>query len=389
MIQPDKITSVRSLPCEETLYALAYDPSSRQAFVAGSDCAIQRFDLANEATTASLSWTVHENYVSALALADVAGHTQLISASYDRHIAWTDPASGQLLHKVSAHSGWIRELRILRSAAILLSLGDDMWLRQWNLQSGTLLREWQCHATTTPQGHVNATYTMAVHPTEQWIATGDRTGEVKIFAATDGSLLKTFNVPTLYTYDPRQRKRSIGGIRSLAFSPCGRFVAAGGIGQIENVDGLAGPLHAEIWDWRAGIAVAILNAGDHQALVNSLEFSADGKWLIGAGGGSSNACLAVWDVLPITSMPQQSETGTPAGAGQTSAAPSAAPAAAQTDGNAAAAADPANSASIAPLKIAAFLTKGDGHIHRAILDEPRNQLLAAGFKKLEVWSCGS
>src|SRR5207237_2208759 len=79
---------------------------------------------------------------------------------------------------------------------------------------------------------------------------GDRAGVVCVWELATSKLAQRFEVPILYTYDPKQRKRSIGGIRSLAFLPDGRLLAVGGIGQVNNVDGLAGPAHVELWDWR-------------------------------------------------------------------------------------------------------------------------------------------
>ena len=40
--------------------------------------------------------------------------------------------------------------------------------------------------------------------------------QARVWELQTGKLLSTFQVPTLYTFDPRQRKRSMGGIRSLA-----------------------------------------------------------------------------------------------------------------------------------------------------------------------------
>ena len=74
------------------------------------------------------------------------------------------------------------------------------------------------------------------------LATGDRVGRVVIWNVANGERLSTVEVPSLYTWDATQRIRSIGGIRSLAFSPDGTQIAVGGIGQIGNVDGLSRPV---------------------------------------------------------------------------------------------------------------------------------------------------
>src|SRR5207244_1453043 len=123
----------------------------------------------------------------------------------------------------------------------LVSVGDDMMVKVWETDSGRLLRTLSGHALCTPQGHVTALYAVAVSPDGKHIASGDRHGIVNIWELETGKLIHGFQVPTLYTYDPRQRKRSIGGIRTVVFSPDGQSLAVGGIGQVGNVDGLAGP----------------------------------------------------------------------------------------------------------------------------------------------------
>jgi WD40 repeat protein len=227
----------------------------------------------------------------------------------------------------------------------VVTVGDDMLVRVWDTVGGRLLHTLAGHARQTPQGHVTALYAVAISPDGRYAASGDRIGAVLIWDLLAAKLVSQFHVPILYTYDPRQRKRSIGGIRTLAFSPDGRLLAAGGIGQVGNVDGLAGPASVEVWDWQTPRRALAANAQEHKGIVNHLLFHPREPWLIGVGGGSDNGFLAFWrtDSL-MRSDKEQRATGN------------------------------------------GVRVKTDGHIHRAYLDPLKNELYTAGYHKVEVWS---
>ena len=88
----------------------------------------------------------------------------------------------------------------------------------------------------------------------------------------------------MYTWDKVQRLHSIGGVRSLAFSPDGTRLAVGGTGKIGNIDHLEAKSRIEVFDWKAGKQVAEFVGDKSQGLVNRLAFAPDGSWLLGAGG---------------------------------------------------------------------------------------------------------
>ena len=69
-------------------------------------------------------------------------------------------------------------------------------------------------------------------------ATADRIGEILLWELPSGKLLQKMSAPAMYTWDEVQRLRSIGGIRSLAFSTDQQTLAVGGMGHVQNVDGL-------------------------------------------------------------------------------------------------------------------------------------------------------
>lgn len=334
---PAKAKLTRSYNYPGTFYGLAHD--SHHLFGGGDDSAVHVFDLRADKKQAIAKWSKHQNYVSAL-LAVRRGNTPVVvSGSYDRHLIWWDANGGQPLRTVEAHAGWVRDLAATPDGGRLVSVGDDMRVKVWDADSGRLVRDLEGHAPLTPQGHVSALYAVAVSPDGRFLASGDRVGDVRIWETDTGKLAQRFEVPVLYTYDPRQRKRSIGGIRALAFSPDGRHLAAGGIGQVGNVDGLGGPAHVEVWDWQAPRRRFAAGAQGHKALINSLRYHPAG-WLIAGGGGSDGGLIAFW------------KTDTAA------------------DGK----------------EPVVTRHKTDGHVHRIALNAAGTELYAAGFRKLEIWS---
>ena len=98
----------------------------------------------------------------------------------------------------------------------------------------------------------------------------------------------------MYTWDPRQRRHSIGGIRTLAFSPDGKWLAVGGIGKIGNIDHLGGPARVEVFDWKTGKPLPELSDNKHKGLVTQMLFTPHDSQLITVGGDNAGF-ITVYD----------------------------------------------------------------------------------------------
>jgi WD40 repeat protein len=122
---------------------------------------------------------------------------------------------------------------------------------------------------------------------------------VRVWETDTGREVAKFKSSAFYTFDGEKRNRSIGGVRRLRFSPDGKQLALSGIGQVTNTDGFVGPCRMEIWNWRASKRTAELQ-DSHQAVLNDVLWSADGRRLTAAGGGDGGGLLVVWDVAAKT-----------------------------------------------------------------------------------------
>ncbi|MGV2340582.1 MAG UNVERIFIED_CONTAM: hypothetical protein LVR18_43550 [Planctomycetaceae bacterium] len=170
-----------------------------------------------------------------------------------------------------------------------------MKTRIWDVGTGNCLLDLDGYELQTPHGFPSMLYAVAFSADGSRIATGNKTGKVFIRDVHTGQIQQTIETPVMYTWDPKARRHSIGGIRSLAFSPDGSLLAVGGMGQVGNIDHLEGKSRLEVFRTDSGERLHEIEDSKYKGLVEKLQFSGDRKWLM-AAGGDHGGFLSIWSM---------------------------------------------------------------------------------------------
>jgi WD40 repeat protein len=286
MSNPEKLKVSKEIGHKAIAFGIARVPNSMRVYLGCSDFKVYEADLA-AAKFEPKELYAHESYVTGVAL---AGKT-LVTGGYDGKLTWFDTAANKIIRSEMSHSKWIRRVVSSPDGKLIASVADDMVCRLWDTATGKRFHELRGHAELTPNGFGSMLYALTFSADGKHLATGDKAGKVKVWEVDSGKPVAEVEAPIMYTWDAVQRLHSIGGIRSLAFSPDGKTLAVGGTGKIGNIDHLEANARIELFDWAAQKRLTEFTADKSKGLVNRLQFAPDGSWLLGTGGANEGFLL--------------------------------------------------------------------------------------------------
>jgi len=289
--------------CQDILFSMVRLDDAERFAIGSSDFKIYEIDFsAEKPERQEFVGEGHTSYVTSM----VVANEMVVSGSYDGHLVWWNLSDRQQVRRQQAHDRWIRRVAATPDGTRIVSVADDMQCKVWDAVSGDLISSFTDHPELTPHHYPSMLYALAISADGQLIATGDRVGHVAIWDAERFEKVGEVEAPGMYTWDPKARRHSIGGIRSLAFSPDATKLAVGGIGKIGNIDHLGGPSRLEIFNWADQSEPVLIEDDQKKGLIEQIHWQPDSNAIV-AAGGDHKGFINLYD-LASAKLSAQSET---------------------------------------------------------------------------------
>ncbi|MCH2125326.1 MAG: hypothetical protein MK165_11060 [Pirellulaceae bacterium] len=266
---------------ERPLCVCRFDPAGRYVFSGAEDNTVQRFDLADGKLTVLQNG--HKTWVRALAISHDSQF--VMSGGCEGAISWWEVAAEQPtpIRTIDAHQGWIRKMEISPDGQLLASAGNDGFVRLWNVSDGTLVREIKAHERDV--------YSLSFHPSGEFLLSGSLLGELFQWNVSSGEKMREFDAKALHSFNGGQRV-DFGGIRGLAISPDGQWVAAGGLHKATNPLGAVHEPIVLLFNWETGdLAKTQVDEAIKKGVFWRLAWLADGSLMGTCGGGDGGYLL--------------------------------------------------------------------------------------------------
>lgn len=264
------------------LVSCRFDPTGRFVFGGAQDYRVCRWTIADGTKT---ELTAVNAWVRGITF-DSTGST-MITAGYDGRLIWwlVEGESPEPIRVIEGHAGWARELAVSPDDALLASVGNDLIVRLWSMQDGSLVREMS--------GHESHVYNVAFHPSGEHLVTGDLKGNLIDWNVANGKQVRTFKAESLIKYDTGFRA-DIGGFRGMTFSLDGKRLGCSGITNVTNAFAGVGDPRVVVFDWEKGeIQIEHTPKGKLEGVGWGVALHPDGID-IAAAGGRGGGHLLFW-----------------------------------------------------------------------------------------------
>jgi WD40 repeat protein/serine/threonine protein kinase len=192
----------------------------------------------------------------------------LVSGSPDQTAELWDVQTGQAIRQFAGHGEGTIVVALSPDGKYLLTGSEDKTARLWDVQTGQAIRQFT--------DKVGGVYAVAFSPDGKTILTGSGDRRAHLWDVQTGQEIRSFAGHT-------------DRIRAVAFSPDGKTILTGGYDQT-----------ARLWDVQTGAQLHVLIG--HMSEIQAVAFSPDGKTVVTAGGAvrstdaAGDTLVRLWDV---------------------------------------------------------------------------------------------
>jgi len=218
-------------------------------------------------------------------------------------LLWHDVPTRRLIRAVAAHDFWSWQLALSADGRRVASVtgqylvGGEKYepapapgatVKIYDTESGELI-----HALS----HAPPVQSVAFSPDGRYLAAGNLMGGIAVWEMIGGRLVAEFQTPDFTSWGIIKSPHYIGGIYALTFAPDGKTLLLCGMGPMGDPMAGNGKMTWQRWAWRESPAKlqGQVHSGEHgTGLMEAVDFSPDGQSFLMAGRqaqGSWNAAI--------------------------------------------------------------------------------------------------
>ena len=173
----------------------------------------------------------------------------------------------------------MRALAVSPDGSIVASCGNDRMVRLWSFADGSPLLELP--------GHELPVYRVLFTPDGRTLISADLRGVVIEWDHRPGKEARRLDAGKLSKHNAAGQGVDYGGVRDLALSADGKYLACGGLIEASNPLGAVSNPAVLVFDWQTGKESKLLRPKENVlGLVSGLRFHPSG-FLIAASGGNA------------------------------------------------------------------------------------------------------
>jgi WD40 repeat protein len=243
----------------------------------------------------------HSSYVSSAAF--LPERDAVISAGYDGVIQWIDLPTKQQTRKLQLHDFWSWDMAVSPDRSLIASV-TGQYLAGGYKYEPLAEREPSVKIVATVTGevlhslpHVPSVQAVAFSPDGKFVAAGNLMGEVRVWNVHSGKLAASFTTSDFTSWGIIKSHSYLGGIFALKFTPDGKELLLAGMGPMQDPMAGNGRQLWQKWSWNDSEPCKLdeTHKGESgEGLMETVAVHPDGRQFVMGGrlrGGDWNAAM--------------------------------------------------------------------------------------------------